>query len=389
MSEAHPVSLEEVLNMSANASSADGNLINVPDYTAWHHNTGIVVATVYALIIVIGLTGNVTLIRTFCTVKSMRNIPNLLMSSLALGDLILLVTCAPVDATRFLADEWLFGRVGCKLIPFIQLTSVGVSVFTLTALSADRYKAIVRPMDVQTSHAKICLRAAMIWLLSMTLAIPEAIFSDLQSFPIARTNDTLVTCAPYPQAGDLHPKIHSMASFLIFYVIPLFIISVYYFFIARSLIRSTSEMPVEGNVHVRRQIESRKRLAKTVLVFVGLFAICWLPSHVIYLYRCYHYSQADTSMGHYVAIVCARIMAFTNSCVNPFALYLLSKSFQKQFNKQLCCCCCPTRRRLLPPRSQSAGRNNNTRMTSLKSTNHSLASFSIVNGNHSSREVGP
>ncbi|XP_076158691.1 gastrin-releasing peptide receptor [Alosa pseudoharengus] len=388
MSEEHPVSLEEVINMSANASSADGNLINVPDYTAWHHNTGIVVATVYALIIVIGLIGNVTLIRTFCTVKSMRNIPNLLMSSLALGDLILLVTCAPVDATRFLADEWLFGRVGCKLIPFIQLTSVGVSVFTLTALSADRYKAIVRPMDVQTSHAKICLRAAMIWLLSMTLAIPEAIFSDLQSFPIARTNDTLVTCAPYPQAGDLHPKIHSMASFLIFYVIPLFIISVYYFFIARSLIRSTSEMPVEGNVHVRRQIESRKRLAKTVLVFVGLFAICWLPSHVIYLYRCYHYSQADTSMGHYVAIVCARIMAFTNSCVNPFALYLLSKSFQKQFNKQLCCCC-QTRRRLLPPRSQSAGRNNNTRMTSLKSTNHSLASFSIVNGNHSSREVGP
>lgn len=41
------------------------------------------------------------------------------------------------------------------------------------------------------------------------------------------------------------------------------------------------------------QVESRKRLAKTVLVFVGLFAVCWLPSHVIYLYRSYHYSQVD------------------------------------------------------------------------------------------------
>lgn len=133
------------------------------------------------------------------------------------------------------------------------------------------------------------------------------------------------------------------------------------------------------------QIDSRKRLAKTVLVFVGLFAVCWLPSHVIYLYRCYHYSEADTSMAHYVASICARILAFTNSCVNPFALYLLSKSFQKQFNKQLGCCC-PSRRRLLAPRSQSVGRNNNTRMTSLKSTNHSLGSFSIVNGNHGPRE---
>ncbi|XP_012675115.2 gastrin-releasing peptide receptor [Clupea harengus] len=370
--------------MSANISSELEHLTADPDYSMWHKNTGIAVTTIYSLIIIVGLIGNITLIRTFCTVKSMRNIPNLLMSSLALGDLILLVTCAPVDATRFLADEWLFGRVGCKLIPFIQLTSVGVSVFTLTALSADRYKAIVKPMDIQMSHAKICLRAAMIWLLSLTLAIPEAIFSDLHAFPIARTNDTFVTCAPYPQAGDLHPKIHSMASFLIFYVIPLFIISIYYFFIARSLIRSASNMPVEGNVHVRRQIESRKRLAKTVLVFVGLFAVCWLPSHVIYLYRCYNYSEADTSLAHYVASVCARILAFTNSCVNPFALYLLSKSFQKQFNKQLCCCC-PSRR-LLAPRSQSAGRNN-TRMTSLKSTNHSMASFTIVNGNHGSHEV--
>ena len=129
---------QEVIKMSANISSEQEHLTADPDYSMWHKNTGIAVTTIYSLIIIVGLIGNITLIRTFCTVKSMRNIPNLLMSSLALGDLILLVTCAPVDATRFLADEWLFGRVGCKLIPFIQLTSVGVSVFTLTALSADR-----------------------------------------------------------------------------------------------------------------------------------------------------------------------------------------------------------------------------------------------------------
>lgn len=124
--------------MPYNVSLGHGNLTALPDFAVWHFYTGIAVAIVYAIIILVGLVGNITLIRTFCTVKSMRNIPNLLLSSLALGDLLLLVTCAPVDATRFLAEEWLFGRVGCKLIPFIQLTSVGVSVFTLTALSADR-----------------------------------------------------------------------------------------------------------------------------------------------------------------------------------------------------------------------------------------------------------
>ncbi|TNN52106.1 Gastrin-releasing peptide receptor [Liparis tanakae] len=93
---------------------------------------------VYGVISVLGLIGNITLIKTFCSAKSIRNVPNLFMSSLALGDVLLLVTCAPVDASRYLSEEWLFGRVGCKVIPFIQLTSVGVSVFTLTALSADR-----------------------------------------------------------------------------------------------------------------------------------------------------------------------------------------------------------------------------------------------------------
>lgn len=100
--------------------------------------TGVVIASVYGVISVLGLVGNITLIKTFSSTKSLRNIPNLFMSSLALGDVLLLLTCAPVDASRYLSDKWLFGRVGCKVIPSIQLTSVGVSVFTLTALSADR-----------------------------------------------------------------------------------------------------------------------------------------------------------------------------------------------------------------------------------------------------------
>lgn len=105
-------------------------------YNIWPPGIGI--AAIYGAIIAVGLVGNVSLMKTCLAVKSMRTVPNLFLSSLALGDVLLLLTCAPVDASRYLVDEWLFGRVGCKLIPFIQLTSVGVSVFTLTALSADR-----------------------------------------------------------------------------------------------------------------------------------------------------------------------------------------------------------------------------------------------------------
>lgn len=120
-----------------NDSRGAGNsAADPPPYTIWIPGIGI--AAVYGLIIAVGLVGNVTLMKTCLSVRSLRTVPNLFLSSLALGDLLLLVTCAPVDASRYLVDEWVFGRVGCKLIPFIQLSSVGVSVFTLTALSADR-----------------------------------------------------------------------------------------------------------------------------------------------------------------------------------------------------------------------------------------------------------
>lgn len=97
-----------------------------------------VIPSLYLLIITVGLLGNIMLVKIFVTNSAMRSVPNILISNLAAGDLLLLLTCVPVDASRYFFDEWMFGKVGCKLIPLIQLTSVGVSVFTLTALSADR-----------------------------------------------------------------------------------------------------------------------------------------------------------------------------------------------------------------------------------------------------------
>lgn len=133
-----------------------------------------------------------------------------------------------------------------------------------------RYRAIVKPLDIQTSNTttSIVLRAALIWLFSLVLAVPEAIFSDLHTFNDTSNNESFVTCAPYPHAGELHPKIHSTASFLIFYVIPLLVISMYYTFIARSLMRSALNLPVEGNVHARRQASVQTVITRAVARFV-------------------------------------------------------------------------------------------------------------------------
>nr|XP_020765849.1 neuromedin-B receptor [Odocoileus virginianus texanus] len=342
-----------------------------------------VIPSVYLLIITVGLLGNIMLVKIFITNSAMRSVPNIFISNLAAGDVLLLLTCVPVDASRYFFDEWVFGKVGCKLIPVIQLTSVGVSVFTLTALSADRYRAIVNPMDIQTSGAVLwtCVKAVGIWVVSVLLAIPEAIFSQVARIG-SLDNGSFTACIPYPQTDELHPKIHSVLIFLVYFLIPLVIISVYYYHIAKTLIKSAHNLPGEYNEHTKKQMETRKRLAKIVLVFVGCFIFCWFPNHILYMYRSFNYNQIDPSLGHMIVTLVARVLSFCNSCVNPFALYLLSESFRRHFNSQLCCGRKSSGERSTSYRLSSSA----VRMTSLKSNAKNVVTNSVLLNGHSVKQ---
>ncbi|KAK5879595.1 hypothetical protein CesoFtcFv8_022696 [Champsocephalus esox] len=131
-------------------------------------------------------------------------------------------------------------------------------------------------------------------------------------------------------------------------------------------------------------MDTRKRLAKIVLVFVGLFALCWFPNHVLYMYRSFHYQQMDLSVGHLVVTLLSRVLSFSSSCVNPFALYLLSESFRRHFNSQLQCGRGPR-----PERQASYMHStSHIRLTSIKKTLPTTAIIALAtNGNTNRQEV--
>lgn len=74
--------------------------------------------------------------------------------SLALADLLLIVTTIPFTSIVYTFQEWPWGQVICKLSEFIKDLSIGVSVFTLTALSGDRFFAIVDPLKKFITHSQ-------------------------------------------------------------------------------------------------------------------------------------------------------------------------------------------------------------------------------------------
>ncbi|KAJ9576731.1 hypothetical protein L9F63_025374, partial [Diploptera punctata] len=240
-----------------------------------------IVPVLFALIFVVGVLGNGTLVLIFIRHRNMRNVPNTYIFSLALGDLLVIVTCVPFTSTLYTLESWPYGELICKVSECAKDVSIGVSVFTLTALSAERYCAIVNPMRRHvvgrlSTKPVTLLTAIGIWVLAVLLALPAAIFSYVPEI-VLNNNQTINVCSPYPkELGTTYLHMMVLLKFLSYYAIPLCIIAFFYILMARHLELSTRNMPGEMQGQ-STQIRARKKVAKMVLAFVIIFILCFLP----------------------------------------------------------------------------------------------------------------
>ncbi|KAG7312061.1 Neuropeptide CCHamide-1 receptor [Plutella xylostella] len=303
-----------------------------------------IVPILFALIFVIGVVGNGTLVAVFVRHKAMRNVPNTYILSLALADLLVIVTCVPFTSIVYTVESWPWGPTVCRVSEAAKDVSIGVSVFTLTALSADRYFAIVDPLRKlhATGGSKRATRLTVatalgIWILAALFATPAYVGSYIRVFVVNPTTQFLA-CYPYPvEWGDDYPRLVVLVRFVVYYSLPLAVIAVFYILMARHLVLSTQNMPgeLQGTV---RQMRARRKVALTVLAFVLVFAACFLPSHVFMMWFYYCPSAQDDYNGWWHALrIVGFCMSFLNSCVNPIALYCTSGIFRKHFNRYLLC----------------------------------------------------
>lgn len=325
-----------------------------------------VVPVLFALIFIVGILGNGTLVIIFARNKNLRNVPNTYIINLAMGDILVLMISLPFTSTIYTIESWPYGELICKLSDFVKETSIGVSVFTLTALSVDRYFAIVAPMRHHMGSFAgqgTIIVAVAIWILSVVLACPTAILSYVR-----HVNDTgtepFDVCWPYPDyIWEDYPKLNVMMKFLFYYLLPLLIISGFYAAMANHLVKSSKNMPGEPQGQQSRQIEARKKVAKVVLSFVVIFAVCFFPNHVFFLWFYFNSSahQDYDDFWHACRII-GFCLCFINSCINPIALYCVSGVFRKYYNQYLFCC-------LASPQSKRGGRGKLDRQSTLVNFN--------------------
>lgn len=337
-----------------------------------------IVPVVFAIIFLVGVLGNGTLVFIFARHRTMRNVPNTYIFSLALGDLLVILSCVPFTSTLYTIESWPWGELICKLSEATKDVSIGVSVFTLTALSAERYCAIVNPIRSHISSKPLTiLTAALIWLVSLLLALPAAVFSNVRSVDV-QDNHTIEYCTPFPQQfGDTYEKGMVLFKFLAYYAIPLCVIGGFYVLMARHLMLSTRALPGEHNPNKGQsnQIQARKKVAKMVLAFVIIFIACFLPYHTFMLWFHFYPQSHDDYDDYWHAFrIVGFCLSYINSCINPIALYFVSKAFRKYFNQYLFCCrhrASDIGENSMSHINQSTFRRHNSEMTSHYSISHS------------------
>ncbi|KYO34830.1 apelin receptor A-like isoform C [Alligator mississippiensis] len=190
------------------------------------------------LVFVLGLSGNGLVIFTVWRgPRAKRRPADTYIGNLALADLAFVVTLPLWAAYTALRFHWPFGSALCKLSSYLVLLNMFASAFCLGGLSFDRYLAIVAEPD--------------------NLTVCDMDFSAVASPRHERY-----------WAGAL-----SLGTTALGFLLPLLLMTLCYCCIGAAVSRHFRQLRKEG--------EKRRRLLRIIVTLVAVFALCWLPFHLL------------------------------------------------------------------------------------------------------------
>lgn len=293
------------------------------------------IAFTMTFITVLGLFGNISIIFIILRHSKMRTTTNLLVANLAIGDLLFFIFHSPLHLYYYFTLSFPFSSVMCKVSVFAQYACEGVSVYTLTALSIERYQAIVRPMQFHTSGTpyRTIIITAIIWFLALMGGSPTLGMAEWVPWFLDYS-----VCQPLPHHTH-SAKVFKLINFLITFVLPMIIISLFYSLTALQLMRSV-RAPKSG-VHAQcgeAQRKSRMKLALVVLSLVVGFVVCWLPFYIYELWFEFGFSIQVFNKPSVVGFGWWRFpIMYLSSCINPIILYTISSTYRNYFYRHFCC----------------------------------------------------
>ncbi|XP_041667759.1 adenosine A2a receptor b [Cheilinus undulatus] len=298
------------------------------------------------VIALLAVTGNVLVCWAVFLNSNLQSITNFFVVSLAVADIavgLLAIPFAITISTGFCAQFF-----GCLFIACFVLILTQSSIFSLLAIAVDRYIAIKNPLRynslVTGTRAKAII--ALCWFLSVGIGLTPMLGWNRGWNATAEISNN--TC-PEGLTVCLFEKVVTM-DYMIYFnffgcvLLPLIIMLVIYvhiFMAARRQLRliglkvanapATGEIPPSSSTS-RSTLQKEVHAAKSLAIIVGLFALCWLPLHII---NCFHHLCEDCRRVHLWVMNIAIILSHANSVVNPLIYAYRIREFRQTFRRIL------------------------------------------------------
>ncbi|XP_056602109.1 adenosine receptor A2b [Triplophysa dalaica] len=311
------------------------------------------IATELAIALV-SIVGNVLVCWAVAINSNLKNATNYFLVSLAVADI--LVGCLAIPFAITISIGLRSDFYGCLFLACFVLVLTQSSIFSLLAVAVDRYLAVKIPLRykelVTGKRAREII--TILWILSFIIGLIPFVGWNRRgkscpgnasgSTPAGNVSDAAATEVGFLQSCCLECLFENVVdmSYMVYFnffgcVLPplLIMLGIYVkiFTVARRQMRQIELKcsASNGDSHHRSLLQREIRAAKSLSIIVGLFALCWLPVHILNCLTLFYKQLQKPSFVMNTAI----LLSHTNSAVNPIIYAYRIREFRVTFRKIL------------------------------------------------------
>lgn len=97
----------------------------------------------------------------------------LIITNLAVADLLVTFIVMPLDAVWNITVQWLAGDLACRTLMFLKLVAMYSCAFVTVVISLDRQAAILNPLSINKARSRNKVLLSVAWTMSVVLSIPQ------------------------------------------------------------------------------------------------------------------------------------------------------------------------------------------------------------------------